>query len=123
MSGKSNSSLFKIILVPFLFFLAACDSEDSPPDDVLSSDQMVAILSDIHIAESRIMQMHLKSMDSSVVMYDYFQKKLYTKHHTDSTQYKNSYNYYASDPKKLEAIYDRVAKKIEARQKKNSIRL
>lgn len=123
MSGNSNSFLLKIILLPLLIFLASCDSEDSPPDNVLPSEQMVAILSDIHIAESRILQMHLKSMDSSVVMYDYFQNKLYKKHHTDSTQYKNSYDYYASDPKKLEAIYDKVAKKIEARQKKNNIRL
>jgi hypothetical protein len=123
MLGKSSTFLLKILLLPLLFFFASCDSEERPPEDVLPQDKMVAILSEIHIAESRIVQMHLKSMDSSVLMYDYFQKKLYKKHQTDSTQYKNSYDYYASDPKRLEDIYDKVAKKIEARQKKNNIKL
>jgi hypothetical protein len=122
MLGKSSTFLLKILVLPLLLFFAACDFEDSPPDDVLAPDKMVAILTDVHIAEGRVSQMRFRSMDSSIVMYDYFQKKLYKKHQTDSAQYKNSYDYYSANPKKLEDIYDKVAKKIEARQKKNNIK-
>jgi ferritin-like metal-binding protein YciE len=124
MSGNSETILLKLqfaLLCSILIF--SCESAEKPPKDILSKDQMANILSDVHIAEARISQMHLKSMDSSVVIYDYLQKKIYKKYQTDSSEYKKSYNFYASNPESLEEIYNLVTKKIAVRAKKNNIKL
>lgn len=74
---------------------------------------MAAILTDIHLAESRITKMNLRSMDSSVVVFNKLQQDIWDKHDTDSSHYRKSYSYYASHPEELGEVYELVTKNLE----------
>lgn len=123
MSGKLRIRGGAREVILFCMILLACESEEKIPSDILTPERMVSILSDVHIAEARVTQMKFKSMDSSVVVYDYLQKEIYKKYKTDSTEYKRSYDFYVSNPKMLEEIYSGVERKLLAREKKSNIKL
>jgi hypothetical protein len=101
----------------------ACDGEQNPPADLLPKEKMADILADIHVAEARITSMQLRSLDSSVLVFERMQQQIWKKHKVDTTLYRKSYTFYTSNPAYLSDIYDKVEKKLEEREKKKSIKL
>ena len=97
------------VLLAFL----SCTSSSKSPEDLMSKETMAAILTDIHLAEARITKMNLRSMDSSVVIFNKLQQDIWDKHNTDSSYYRKSYAYYASNPEKLSEVYEIVGKYLE----------
>lgn len=83
---------------------------------------MAAILTDIHIAESRVTRLQLKSSDSSLMVFDQLKKEIWKKHKVDTLVYRNSYDYYMIHPKQMSQIYEEVNKKIETQEKSNNIK-
>lgn len=111
-------------LICALFFVASsCSTDDRPPKGTLSEDKMATILADIHLAEARVSNLGLKSMDSSLLVYEQLERQIWKKYKADTAHYKVSYSYYVSHPKELARIYDKVAKKLEAREKKKDVKL
>jgi hypothetical protein len=116
-------------LISILFFLGltggllSCDSQESPPSDLLSEEKMADILADIHVAEARVTNMQLRSLDSSVLVFEQMQEQIWKKHQVDTSLYRKSYTFYTSHPTYLTEIYDKVEKKLEEREKKKSIKL
>ncbi len=106
-----------------LLGLWACDGEDSPPDDLISQEKMAEILTEIHIAEARVTNMQLRSQDSSIMLYDKLQKRIWEKNKVDTSIYKKSYSFYTTHPALLSEIYDQVEKNLEVREKKKNIKL
>ncbi|WP_373512142.1 DUF4296 domain-containing protein [Persicitalea sp.] len=102
--------------------LLACDGENSPPSGLIPQEKMAEILTDIHIAEARVTNMQLRSLDSSVFLYDNLQERIWKKNKVDTSLYRKSYTFYTSHPTLLAEIYDRVEKKLEAREKKKNIK-
>lgn len=99
--------------------IAACspgaNDQTRRPDNLLPADQMVDILTEVHIAESRVSKLGLTAADSSALIYRHLEQKIYRKLKVDTAAYRQSYNYYASDPTQLEAIYKEVVKKLQQR--------
>lgn len=118
-----------VVLRPFLLLvglalcLSACDSEEKPPADLLSEEKMAAILADIHVAEARVTNMQLRSLDSSVLVFEQLQQQIWKKHQVDTSLYHKSYTFYTTHPAYLTEIYDKVEKKLEVREKKKSLQL
>lgn len=83
---------------------------------------MAAILTDIHLAESRVNRLQLKSLDSSLMIFNRLKIDIYKKHKVDTTAYRESYSYYMSRPERMTTIYEKVNKKIEEREKNNNIK-
>lgn len=83
------------------------------PDNLLSTDEMATILTEVHIAESRVNKMGLMSSDSSTLVYKQLEKQIYHKLKVDTAAYRKSYIYYAANPAKLEVIYKEVVKKLD----------
>lgn len=102
---------------------AGCTKEEKPPEGTLSEEKMADILTDIHIAESRITRLQLKSLDSSILIFDQLKKQIWKKNKVDTVLYRSSYDYYMTHPQHMTRIYEQVAKKIELREKKNDIKL
>lgn len=117
-----NPRLF-LIMSSLLLGLWACDGEDSPPDDLISQEKMAEILTEIHIAEARVTNMQLRSQDSSIMLYDKLQKRIWEKNKVDTSIYKKSYSFYTTHPALLSEIYDQVEKNLEVREKKKNIKL
>ncbi|MDB5013991.1 MAG: hypothetical protein JWQ25_2193 [Daejeonella sp.] len=109
-----------LILVYFtLIFLTTCTNNTSKRD-IIKSDKMVDVLTDIHIVDGYISTFvqsdTLKQRASS------YYAAVYKHHGIDSLNYKNSLEYYSKDPKLLDTIYFKVEKNLEDIRKVESDR-
>ena len=94
-----------------LFFLGSllllsCN-DDKAAKGVLSHDQMIGLLTDVHIVDGRMYTVS-QSQDS---LYKYATGRylsVFKQHHTDSSHFRKSMNYYALNPTELNDIYDQV---------------
>ena len=84
---------------------------------------MASILADIHVAESRVTKLQLKSLDSSLMIFGKLKADIWKKYKVDTLNYRNSYSFYMTHPKQMAEIYEKVNKKIEVREKTKSIKL
>ena len=107
----------------FCLVLLGCSKEEKPPADTLPENKMAAILADIHLAESRVNRLQLRSLDSSLMIFGKLKADIWKKHKVDTLAYNKSYAYYMSHPQIMTRIYEEVNKKIEVREKKNDIKL
>ncbi len=92
-----------------LILLSGCGH----PWGVLSHDDMVNVLLDVHIAEAS-----MKILDSGakrIEKQEYY-NMVFEKHKTQKEQFDKSLDWYSRHPKELIAIYDDVKKKAEALQ-------
>jgi hypothetical protein len=117
-----NFSFFFVLFVSGLLAIVACSTDEKPPKNILTQEQMATILTDVHIAESRVTKLQLKSSDSSLLVFEKLKKEIWTKHKVDTMAYRSSYDYYMTHPKQMSLIYESVNKKIEAREKENKFR-
>jgi len=93
---------------PFLF------SCNSTPNGIIKPDEMASLLTDIHIADGSVANIS----QAPDTLYKYATGKyvvVFNAHHTDSTQFKNSFRYYTVHPDELTSIYEQVTKNIETK--------
>ncbi len=116
---KRAKALSHTIWLLCCLLTAACSpgagDQTQRPDNLLPADQMVAILTEIHLAESRVSRLGLTSADSASLVFKRLEGQIYTKLKVDTAAYRQSYIYYAADPAKLEGIYKEVVKKLQQR--------
>jgi len=80
---------------------------------VLKSEKLEDLLYDIHVAEAT---MSIKRVSISKEVRRSYYDYIFEKHHTTREQFEKSIKWYASNPKKLEAIYENVRNRIEKLQ-------
>lgn len=117
-----NFSASLLLAGSMSLIFAGCNKEETPPEGTLPEEKMADILTDIHIAESRVTRLQLKSLDSSILIFDQLKKDVWKKHKVDTVLYRSSYNFYMTHPDYMTRIYDKVGKKIEAREKTKNIK-
>lgn len=103
------------MLVGFLLLgglLTACEIDDRP-DNLIETDKMADILTDVHLAETRVTRLGIASTDSANLVYKRLESRILRKHDVDTSAYKTSYVYYSSHPREMEIIYKQVVKKLE----------
>ena len=101
------------ILIALLVF--ACVQQEEPPENLISKDQMIKILIDIHIAEAIVNIMNV-SKDSSMVMFNGLEQKIFDKYRMDKEQFHDSYNYYLHNINILDDIYTVVVDSLSMRE-------
>lgn len=109
---KYNKLFFSVLI-----FLAACGG-NKIPDGIIAQDKMTQLLTDIHIVDGSMYNV-MQFPDS---LYKYGTEKyqmVFRKYDTDSVQFKKSFQYYTSNPDKLQAIYDQIT--INIKQKSDSV--
>ncbi|MBD2751745.1 DUF4296 domain-containing protein [Spirosoma validum] len=103
-------------LLVSLWLAAACTApEDQRPDNLIEEDRMAAILTEVHIAESRVSRLNLRSIDSSNIVYKHLERQIFKKFAVDTATYRKSYIFYSSHPADMEAIYKKVTQKLTSR--------
>ncbi|MBE9465956.1 DUF4296 domain-containing protein [Dyadobacter subterraneus] len=117
-----NFSFSLILVGSITMIFAGCYKEETPPDGTLSEEKMADILTDIHIAESRVTRLQLKSLDSSILIFDQLKQEVWKKNKVDTLVYKNSYSFYMTHPQYMTRIYENVVKQIEQREKTKNIK-
>ena len=95
---------------PFLF---ACNSGGSS-GDVIPEDQMVAVLTAVHLADGRLI--NISQAPDTLFKYGTARYlAVFKQFHTDSAQFRLSYQYYSKEPDKFADIYDKVLKILQAK--------
>lgn len=89
--------------------------EPVPPANLLPREQMISVLVDLHITESRVETSRL-TPDSARVLFRQVSKQLYERHQTTEEAFQQSLRYYAVHGKDLEEIYGSVVDSIAVRQ-------
>ncbi|MCF2489514.1 DUF4296 domain-containing protein [Dyadobacter sp. CY347] len=116
-----RNGLIHFLLATLLF--TSCVSDEKPPKDTMSEEKMATILTDIHLAESRVNRMQLRSLDSSLMIFGKLKSDIWKKHKVDTVAYRKSYDYYMTRPETMTRIYEKVNKNVEIREKTNNIKL
>ncbi|MVM29491.1 DUF4296 domain-containing protein [Spirosoma sp. HMF4905] len=121
--NRFRHHLWSLLLSGWL--VVACTApEDEKPDNLVGIDKMADILTEVHMAESRVSRLGLASIDSSNIAYKHLETSLFKKFNIDTATYRTSYIFYSSHPQDMEVIYKRVTenlqKKISAKNAKQA---
>lgn len=105
----------KYFIMLFLLFLTSCQSveEVEEPGNLISEDNMVAVLTDLSILNSAKNYNRRRLEETGVKP----EEMLFEKHGIDSLQLAQSTQYYAKKYNLLEGIYKKVRTNLEQRVK------
>jgi hypothetical protein len=104
-------------LILFFLLLTACIRDEKPPQHVLTKEQMIDILVDIHLAEAKANRISLRSYDSIQAYYKKLERDVYQKHQVDSVVYRKSFAYYMDHIKHMDEIYAAVVDSLNVKEK------
>ena len=96
-------------------FASACNSSSElveKPDNLLSEQQMVSFLIDMHLLEAKMSYIGTRDPDSLNLLFNNYEHHLMEKHGIDETTYQQSYAYYLDHMGQLKEIYDAVVDSI-----------
>lgn len=99
-------------MLPLLFLFASCKESGviPQPEGLLSQDEMVAVLTDIHLIEGA--RTGLVIMGDSVGGVNEHYKAFFEKHNVTQSQYDSSFVYYSKNPIIFDKIYERVIENL-----------
>jgi len=100
-----------------LVIVAACSSSGETPEDLIPKDQMVALMTEIHLLESKIKNLNIHPQDSAKVVYRHYEKLLFTDFNITKDQYERSFNYYVDNLDEFKKVYDAVVDTLMQREK------
>jgi len=105
---------FSYLLV--LLAVIACSKMDKP--ERIEEKKMAQILADIHLDEANIGSMGISSMDSSLLMYHFLERKTLKRHGVDSLAFVKSFESYAKEPEDFIQLYAQVKLVVAEKRKK-----
>lgn len=111
-----KKSFFIIVVI----LIGCSKTETKIPPDVLTRDEMVNVLIDVHLLEAKITKLYLNP-DSSSKVYNHYEKLLFSDLGITQEKYKKSMAFYVNEIGELRAIYNRVTDSLLVRQKALSI--
>ncbi|MFC4873743.1 DUF4296 domain-containing protein [Negadavirga shengliensis] len=105
-----------LILFSCLLLALSC-GRNRPPEGILTEDEMVSILVDIHMAEGFVQSLSIP-YDSSKKLYPVLEKEIFEKYEITDSTYIASLKYYLRDAAKMEAFYERTIDSLAVREKR-----
>ncbi|WP_400190280.1 DUF4296 domain-containing protein [Hymenobacter sp. B81] len=112
-----KNPLSALLLLLGLVLFSQCDRPEDPvpPARLLPRDQMVRVLIDLHLTESRVEASNL-SPDSAKALFNQQLRDLYWRHKVEEKVFRDSYHYYGIHDKDLEEIYTTVLDSLKQRE-------
>lgn len=106
----------KSFFIILILIITSCSKKQTEiPANVLTHDQMVSILIDVHVLEAKVKKLYLHK-DSSVQIYNHFEQQIYDKHDITRDQYQESLQFYIEELDEYKSIYDEVVDSLLSRQ-------
>lgn len=100
-----------IVVTVALILLVGCGSDNAltePPPQLLSQQQMVSFLIDLHLAEAKMNYTEVRNSDSLEVVFRNYEKHLLNQHGFTDSVYLQSYEYYLDHMELMDEIYSDV---------------
>ncbi len=111
----------RLILISTLFLLLnSCKDSTLTTAGILTQEQMIPIITDLHIAEAKVQNMAFKHQDSSYSMYVKLEAEILKKYNVSKTVYDSSFNYYSKNLNLLNEIYEKSIDSLNLKNTKNS---
>ena len=105
-------SIFFILLLPFFF---SCyhenQSEVSVPEQLLSENEMVAIITDVQLVEGALVYRRSRRIEQQGFRETTY-RQIFSTYGITAKIFNENINYYNNDPEKMELIYDQVLAKL-----------
>lgn len=105
------------IFLTVLVIICSC-TDSSEPKDLLGKEEMVKVLTEIHLLEGKISNVPLDKFDSSKAVYKHYEKLLFKELNITQDQYERSFNYYVDHPNEFEKIYATVVDSLMEKDKR-----
>jgi hypothetical protein len=109
---------YLVLLVFFILFGCQHTSNIKKPKDCLSEVEMSTLLKDLHLAQARIMLLNPVG-DSLKRSYQREYAKVFSIHHTNTLIFRNSLQYYCSEPEKFDQVYSKIIVDLSQLELKN----
>jgi hypothetical protein len=106
----------KVIPLFFFLLLLGCVTENKPPENIMTRQEMIDFLIDLHIVEAKISMSRIP-YDSIKLFFPEVEDSLYRKHQISDTLYKKSYQYYLKNITLMEEIYSAVVDSLSLRER------
>lgn len=108
---------FMLIVVLSTLITIGCGSEEEKiPAGIIPRDKMIAIMIDVQVAEAKIQSNNLSFNDSTKQIALGYYNYVFQKHHIRNSDFKNSFNYYASHMQVMNKMYEEVITGLSKRQ-------
>lgn len=116
---KHNSIAIKnCSLIFILLFVIACGKKKKEfvaPDGIIKEEEMIKVLSDIHITEATINLRNVSALNTSSLNASLY-KNVFVKHKISKKEFEKSYTYYSSNTEIFNDIYDHVITELTKMQ-------
>ena len=109
----------KLFLILITIALLGCVRKDKPPEGIMSKQQMVSFLIDLHLMEAKMNAARIPR-DSIKTFFPAIEEALFEKHNITDSVYYRSYQYYLNDMFDMEEIYSAVVDSLSLRERISS---
>lgn len=99
-----------------ILLAVSCRSGDKVPEGIYTKQQVADFLMDLYLLEARIKELRL-SYDSSKMIFELYEPKIFEQHQFDDSIYRMSFQYYLNDPKALSDIYSMLTDSLSLRER------
>jgi hypothetical protein len=119
-----NSLMMKVTHLIYIFIIASflsCGGKKegtekvAPPADIVTPEQMKAVLVDVFLAEGAVGTSELKNRNAKYMSLHYY-KYVLKRHKMTSAQFTANFTYYASDIDQMEKIMTEVITELSEKQ-------
>jgi len=101
-----------ILLAISILCFSCSQPKEEKPQGILEQDVFVNTLVDVHLLEASLQLNLLEGLNDSLNIKDYY-LGLFDGDSLQLNTFRESFSYYAQNPKNMEAIYDSVLQKIQ----------
>ena len=91
------------------------DKPKIPSDSIISEDQMVLMLADIHLADAGLLIKRNRGEKTDKLATKYYEG-IFQKYHISADRYQMNLDYYRQDFEVLEKLYEKVVVELKARE-------
>ncbi|MEM6829468.1 MAG: DUF4296 domain-containing protein [Bacteroidota bacterium] len=100
-----------------LVIVSACTTRHNAPKDLIAKEQMVLLMTEIHLLESKIKNLNIRPKDSANLVYQHYENLLFTDFNITKDQYEKSFNYYIDNLDEFKKVYDAVVDTLMQKEK------
>ena len=79
-------------------------------------EHVAIFLKDLYLLETKVKDLRLNK-DSSQIIFDHYEAKLFQKHDMDSALYRESFKYYMDDVQGMTRIYEIIADSLSLEER------
>jgi len=114
--GQDRYVMRSCLVIIIILGLSSCKKKQVP-EGVLSQDEMVAVMSELYIAEQKISTLGVKR-DSLTLIFDVMKEKVFAKAGVTDSVFRKSLDYYMDHPQDMEVMYTSLVDSLNLREQR-----